>query len=47
MEYYGNDKILVYDGLYWLEDEMRFVYTTLDKLFPANWGVSAFIQDVL
>ena len=46
VEYYGNDKILVYDGLYWLEDEMRFVYSTLDKLFPANWGVSAFIQDV-
>ncbi|EMG45308.1 SEC6 Exocyst complex component SEC6 [Candida maltosa Xu316] len=46
VEYYGNDKVQVYNGLDWLEEELKFVHETLDKAFPSGWKVSSFIHDV-
>lgn len=46
VEHFSHDKMLVYDNLDWLEDELRFVSETFAGLFPAQWGISTFIQNV-
>lgn len=45
VEHFANDKMLVYDNLNWLEDELLFVSESLDPLFPTNWEISGFIQN--
>ncbi|KAK6880861.1 Exocyst complex component SEC6 [Candida tropicalis] len=46
VEHYKQDKALVYTDLDWLEDELRFIFETLDKAFPSGWQISAFIEEV-
>ncbi|RCK55189.1 Exocyst complex component SEC6 [Candida viswanathii] len=46
VEHYRQDKVMVYTDLDWLEDELRFIYETLDKAFPSGWKISAFIEEV-
>lgn len=46
VEHFQDDKMLVYDNLNWLEDELVFVVDTLSTLFPAHWDISNFIQNV-
>lgn len=46
VEHFQRDKMLVYDNLDWLEDELVFVVHTLAPLFPELWEISEFIQDV-
>ncbi|CUM63643.1 uncharacterized protein PRCAT00001225001 [Priceomyces carsonii] len=46
VEHFSQDKMLVFDNLNWLEDELVFVVDTLDPYFPANWGVCSFIENV-
>lgn len=46
VEHFYHDKMLVYDNLDWLEDELVFVARTLDPLFPSEFEISDFIQNV-
>lgn len=46
VEHFRQDKMLVYDNLEWLEDELVFVVHTLAPMFPAHWDISNFIQGV-
>lgn len=44
VDHFAEEKMLVYDNLDWLEDELVFVVHTLAPLFPKEWGVADFIQ---
>lgn len=44
VDHFADDKMLVYENLDWLEDELVFVVHTLAPLFPEQWGVADFIQ---
>lgn len=44
VDHFAEDKMLVYDNLDWLEDELVFVVHTLAPLFPEPWGMADFIQ---
>lgn len=46
VEHFRQDKMLVYDNLEWLEDELVFVVHTLAPMFPPHWELSSFIQGV-
>lgn len=46
VEHFQQDKMLVYDNLEWLEDELVFVVHTLAPMFPQHWELSQFIQNV-
>lgn len=46
VEHFADDKMLVYDNLNWLEDELIFVNDTLSRIFPRNWEINNFIQNV-
>lgn len=46
LDHFRQDKMLVFDNLQWLEDELVFVHQQLNPLFPENWQISSFIQDV-
>lgn len=46
VEHFAEDRLLVYDNLGWLEDELVFVADTLAPIFPARWDLNGFIQDV-
>lgn len=46
LDHFQQDKMLVYDNLQWLEDELVFVQQQLDPLFPQDWAISTYIQQV-
>lgn len=46
IEHFAEDKMLVYDNLNWMEDELVFVHETLAPQFPETWNIDNFIQDV-
>lgn len=46
VEHFSHDKLLVYDNLNWLEDELVFVVNTLAPLFPPNWAIDTFVHNV-
>ncbi|KAK6458662.1 exocyst complex subunit [Scheffersomyces xylosifermentans] len=46
INHFSHDKMLVYDNLEWLEDELMFVAQRLNPLLPASWDVDSFIQNV-
>lgn len=46
IEHFGHDKMLVFDNLNWLEDELVFVNDTLTHTFPKSWEINHFIQNV-
>lgn len=46
IEHFSDDKMLVFDNLNWLEDELVFVSETLTYTFPKSWEISNFIQNV-
>ncbi|CAH6722147.1 exocyst complex component Sec6p [[Candida] jaroonii] len=46
INHYSQDRMLVYDNLEWLEDEILFVNDTLSLLFPESWEINNFIQNV-
>ena len=43
VHHFQQDRLLVYDNLEWLEDELVFVERTLAQLFPENWRVLDFV----
>lgn len=45
VEHFSYDRILVYDNLNWLEDELVFVADTLSPMFPTSWNINTFIQN--
>lgn len=45
VEHFSHDKMLLYDNLNWLEDELVYVNDTLSPLFPLSWNISTFIQN--
>lgn len=46
VEHFAHDKILVFDNLNWLEDELVFVVNTLAPVFPPNWAIDTFVHNV-
>lgn len=46
IEHFQDDKMAMYDGLDWLEDELLFVNDTFSQVFPKSWEVNSFIQNV-
>lgn len=46
VEHFQTDKMLVYDNLDWLEDELMFVANTFAPMFPQAWDINNFIQNV-
>lgn len=44
VEHFQDDKMLVFDNLNWLEDELVFVERTLADLFPASWHLQDFVH---
>lgn len=46
VNYYANNKMQVFDSLDWLEDELLFVNEKFDFLFPTEWEIGKFIQNV-
>lgn len=46
VEHFYQDKMLVYDNLEWLEDELVFVVHTLAPMFPGHWQISTFFHGV-
>lgn len=46
VEHFSEDKMMVYDNLNWLEDELVFVNDNLSLVFPKHWDVNGFIQNV-
>lgn len=46
VEHFHQDKMLVYDNLEWLEDELVFVVHTLAPMFPIHWQISTFFHGV-
>lgn len=46
VEHFSEDRILVYDNLNWLEDELVFVVDTFSPLFPKYWKIDSFIEYV-
>lgn len=46
LNHFLNDKVMVYENLDWLEDELVFVVKYLHPLFPTQWEISNFIQNV-
>ncbi|EGV66416.1 Sec6-domain-containing protein [Yamadazyma tenuis ATCC 10573] len=46
IEHFSADKMLVYDNLNWLEDELVFVNDTLSQVFPKSWELDNFMQNV-
>lgn len=46
VEHFAHDKLLVYDNLNWLEDELVFVVNTLAPVFPPNWAIDTFVHNV-
>lgn len=45
VDHYYEDKMMVYENLEWLEDELMFVVNNLEDHFPASWKISKFILD--
>lgn len=45
LNHFLNDKVLVYENLDWLEDELVFVAQYLHPLFPEEWEINNFIQN--
>lgn len=46
IEHFEADKLMVYDNLNWLEDELVFVVDRLAPLFPKHWDLSNFFENV-
>lgn len=46
VEHFSHDKLLVYDNLGWLEEELLFVNATLSKVFPDYWKIGEFTNSV-
>lgn len=46
VEHFSHDKLLVYDNLDWLEEELLFVDATLSKVFPDYWNIGEFTNGV-
>lgn len=46
VEHFRPDRMLVYENLNWLEDELVFVHDALAPMFPSNWNIALFIESV-
>jgi archaellum component FlaC len=46
IEHFSEDKMLVFENLNWLEEELVFVHQELNPIFPDHWELSNFIQNV-
>lgn len=46
VEHFAEDKMLVYDNLGWLEEELIFVGELLISIFPPYWDINGFVQGV-
>ena len=46
INHFSEDRMLVYENLDWLEDELTFITQRLAPLFPASWEVDTFIKNV-
>ncbi|KAG7195484.1 SNARE-binding exocyst subunit S6 [Scheffersomyces spartinae] len=46
VDHFQLDRMLVYENLNWLEDELVFVHDSLAPIFPSSWNIAQFIESV-